>query len=171
MEVFISSDKNQNEFIDAALQTIEDKREAASQLNIDIRPVYPPRNIGRKPANIVERINQIKDAAIVLMNVTPIGTITKDERDIFVVNSGVCIEFGILIGINRIEKCHMFCSNQFQVGSISPIFHGQNIDSFDPAQTDSLKKIIGEYIDAYLRKSTDLFEKYVSSTSGTTIMR
>lgn len=171
MEVFISSDKNQNEFIGAALQTIEEKKEVAGQLNIDIKPIYPPRNIGRKPTNLIERINQIKDASIVLMNVTPIATIRRNEHDIFAINPGVCIEFGILIGINRIEKCHMFCSTQFQKGLISPLFHGQNIDSFDPNQTDSLKEIIGNYITDYLRKSTDLFEKYVRRTSGTIPLR
>lgn len=167
MEVFISSDANQKEFINASLEEIEAKKEDAGKLSIEIKSIYSPWNIGRRPTNVLERIIQIKDAAIVLMNVTPTGSIKRDGQDIPVLNSGVCIEFGILIGINRLEKCHLFCSNEFDRGQISPIFHGEHIDSFAPKKPDELRKIMGSYFDDYFRVSTNGYEKYVAEESST----
>lgn len=167
MEIFISSDSNQDYFIKNAMEEIENTKETAKKLNIEMKPVYPPWNVGRRPANIVERINQIKDASIVLMNITPIETIKIGEKMSYVLNPGVCIEFGILIGINRTDKCRLFCLGKFERGLLSPIFHNQNIDSFDLDKIELLKKLVGEYICEYLHDSTEYYEKYVTNTSGT----
>jgi hypothetical protein len=171
MDIFISSDKHQKEFITPVIEAVKNKADRLKAEGIDMKPVYPPWNIGRIPSNIVERINQIRDAHIVLMNVTPIGSIKRvideKEKEFFCVNSGVSIEFGILMGIGRLEKCRLFCSNKFDVGQISPIFHGQNIDPFDPDKPDSLKETVELYITEHLGKMDETYERYASSSSST----
>ena len=171
MDIFISSDNRQGEFIDAVLDEINRRQEAARESNIDIRPIYPPRGLGRQPASLFERINQIRTASLVMMNVTPIGSLRQTVNDtvieIPVINSGVAIEFGILMGINRIEKCHLFCSTTFRRGTISPLFLGQNIDAFDSNDTTALKAQVGTYIAEFLRRCTDEFEHLASDVSFT----
>jgi hypothetical protein len=170
MDIFISSDRHQEKFITPVLEAVRSKADRLRDEGIDMNPVYPPWNIGRVPSSMVERINQIRDAHVVLMNVTPIGSIKRvineNEIEDFCVNSGVSIEFGILMGIGRLEKCHLFCSSKFGVGNISPIYHGQNIDRFDPDKPDLLKETVELYLTEHLGKMDEKYERYASNSSS-----
>jgi len=163
MEIFISSDGRQKMFIDSVLCVAEEKRIILQSLGIDLVPIFPPRNIGCDSGDILERVLRIEGASLVFMNVTPIAT----SEEMPVINSGVCVEYGILLGIRRLEKCHLFCSKEYDRSEVSPLFHGRHIDSFRTDHQDNLKVLLNDYIDKYLARSTSEFEKRIQESSRT----
>lgn len=162
MDIFISSDNRQSFFIDNILEVIREKNEISQRLGIDIRPIYPPRNLGCDSQDIIRRILQIKDASLVFMNLTPIEVVDTE----YSLNSGVCVEYGIILSIGRRAKCHPFCNIDYRRRNLSPVFQG-NIDIFSEDDSDGFKDTIGGYIDTYLERSTSEFEKYVLSSGST----
>lgn len=96
MKVFISSDSQDFFFVDRTLEAINEKsREVNTAIGIQFEGIFPPRQV-TPGMTIQEKVEQIKDANLVLMNITP-RTVSEE----YVVNSGVLIEYGIVIGLNE----------------------------------------------------------------------
>lgn len=137
----------------------EKSQEVGDAIGIEIEAIYPPREAttGR---TVVKKVERIAEANLVLMNVS-----AKELSGECVVNPGVLIEYGILIGRNELRKLSLLCNNQTDRARLSPIFHGHDIRSFrldDEGRelTTAIKEILAEY----LKRIVEEAQKYVTST-------
>jgi hypothetical protein len=147
-KVFVSSDCNDVFFVDRTLEAIHEKSEEIhNAIGIEIQPIYPPRQTATG-MTVEDKINQIKDSDLVIMNITP--RIISDE---YVVNSGVLVEYGIVVGLNAVGNLCILCNQEFERARLSPIFHGHDIQQFiQSAEGTELKRIVKSILSNHIAK-------------------
>jgi hypothetical protein len=148
MNVFVSSDCNDTFFVDKTLESIEEKSEAVhNAIGIEIQAIYPPRQT-ITGMTVEDKINQIKNADLIIMNITP--RIIANE---YFVNSGVLIEYGIVLGLSVVENLCLLCNQQFERARLSPIFHGHDIQQFiQSVEGTELKHIVEGILSAHIAR-------------------
>jgi hypothetical protein len=121
-------------FIDTVSESIEDLR---SKLSIDaIEFIYPPRRIGGDTGKILTNVLRIREADLVIFDVTPNIISEGEER----YNSGVMIEYGIVLALenpispawSREQKLtyRVFCNATFQRGRLTPIINQESVTAY-----------------------------------------
>ena len=72
------------------------------------------------------------------------------------VNPGVLIEYGILVGLEELYKLSLFCDQSFNRQRLSPLFHGRDIQAFiaDDEGTQ-LKGLVRPILEDYMRYAID----------------
>jgi hypothetical protein len=148
MKVFVSSDCNDTFFVDKTLEAIHEKSETVhNAIGFEIQPIYPPRQ-ATTGMTVEDKINQIRDSDLVIMNITP-RIITNE----YVVNSGVLVEYGIVLGLNAVENLCILCNQEFDRARLSPIFHGHDIQQFiQSAEGTELKRIVEGILSIHIAK-------------------
>jgi hypothetical protein len=148
LKVFVSSDCDDTFFVNNVLGAIHEKsEEIRTSIGIEIQSIYPPRQttIGM---TVEDKVAQIKDSDLIIMNITP--RITSTE---YVVNSGVLVEYGIVLGLSIDENLCILCNHDIVRARLSPIFHGHDIRQF--IHTDEgveLKNIIKQILSNHIAK-------------------
>lgn len=131
MIVYLSCDVQNDFFIKIILDSINEINKATDNV---FELVYPPKKIGKDTGTVRDNILQIKQADIVVFDITP-----KIEKEIESYNSGVMIEFGIVLDLEdsaipwgRIPKpiFRIFCNSKFPRGKITPIINETSISSY-----------------------------------------
>lgn len=178
MKVFISSDSFHNFFIDKVTEVIEKKSQQLFNLaSARIKRIYPPSQRGRATqTGLLEKISKIKEADLVIMNITPLEI---DGQ--FFVNSGVLIEYGILVGLDELNKLSIFCEERYPLETLSPLFHGRDIQSFATDDNgeqlkERVRPIIEDCIKVYIgqarrivrgQKTAQEFIRHIMQGTGT----
>ena len=146
--------------MDRTLEAIEEKsQEVNTALGIQIEGVFPPRQV-TTGMTIQDKVRQIEKANFVLMNITP-----RTLSDEYVVNSGVLIEYGIVIGLNETGKLSLFCDTQNDRTRLSPVFHGHDIQAFGKDDhglqlKTMVKNILTLHIRTIVEKSRQMDQSY-----------
>ena len=146
--------------MDRTLEAINEKsQEVNTAIGIQIEGIFPPRQVALG-ITIQEKVEQIKDANLVLMNITP-RTLSGE----YVVNSGVLIEYGIVIGLNEKNKLSLFCDAQNERQRLSPIFHGHDIQAFRKDDhglqlKTTIKDILTGHIRVIVEKNKQMVQSY-----------
>lgn len=151
LRVFVSSDSNDSFFVDNTFAAIDEKSvETSSAIGILIEKIFPPRQTTIGMA-VHDKVTQIRDANLVLMNITP--NVMSEQ---YFVNSGVLIEYGIVVGLGEKEKLSMFCDQTIERQRLSPIFHGHDIQSFVRADAGvQLKSLVKNILTDHIRTIVD----------------
>jgi len=156
LKVFISSDYEDTFFVDNVLAAVHEKSEEIhNAIGIEIQPIYPPRQT-TTGMTVEDKIVQIRDSALIIMNITPRVIATE-----YFVNSGVLIEYGIVLGLSIAENLCLLCNQEFVRARLSPIFHGHDIQQF--IQTvggaelkNIIKNILSNHIAKIVKRSRQL---------------
>jgi hypothetical protein len=156
LKVFISSDCTNTFFVDKTFEAINEKsEEVRNAIGIEIQPIYPPRQ-STTGMTVEEKINQIRDSNLIIMNITP--RIVSNE---YVVNSGVLVEYGVVLGLDETENLCILCDREFERTRLSPIFHGHDIQQFSQRDEGTelknlIKSILSSHISRIVQRSRQL---------------
>lgn len=157
MNIYLSCDSS-NEFfinvIEAATKSVGKNFEPTA-----ITLVYPPRRIGPDKGSVKWNTLMIRDADLVIFEVTPrVNEMRKEVQ----YNPGVMIEFGIVLDQDsptsggtsgrswegRLPKpsYFVFCSNKFSRTRLTPLLNEVSVIAYDPADSDKLEEEVTKLI-------------------------
>lgn len=157
MRVFLSSNRGDAFFIGAVKQAVGELNGKLGPGIVDL--VYPPEGLGIDSGKILTNVLEIIRSDVVLLNVSP-------ERigDKAVTNSGVLIEYGIVLGQHSVPTAkrlpepiyRIFCGDDFHRSDLGPLMSQEDVIPFSREEagkvelTQRVVKLIQSKIDERL---------------------
>lgn len=143
MKIFISAPSEQIFFIECI-------REVASERNDDV--VFCPEDFRNlRDRTLLDKVYREMDSShLILMDLT---MVKKDDK--WYANSGVLIEYGLLVGIKSLEYVFMFCEESTDRDRFPPLIPRTEVNSYSTDDRDGFKKLIRQAIERFEREAPE----------------
>ena|SRR2546428_2250736 len=160
MKVYLSSDRDDGFFIEAARKAVANIQSKIPFGVGVIDLVYPPLALGVDTGKVLSNVLQVLEADIILINATPTPKEKGTPAEYLIHNPGVMMEYGMVLGqdsapggyrwMGRMPRPthRVFCGSEVARTLLPPVLNQEDVISFDrsPAGEKGLVKKMEEII-------------------------
>lgn len=143
MKIFISAPSEQTVFLECI-------KEVADERHDDV--VFCPEKFRTlRDRTLLDKVyREMDESHLILMDLT-----MKKINPEWYANSGVLIEYGLLVGIKSLEYVYMFCEEATDRDHLPPLIPRTEVKSYSTNDRDGLKKRIREAIEKFEREAPE----------------
>lgn len=161
MKIFLSAPKGRKAF----RKCVEEVARARND-----ECIYCPEKLRQlKDAQLLEEVKrELVESHIVLMDLS----MRKFEGDEWYPNSGVMIEFGLVMNDPKkgLGHVHLFCDKDTQRDHLPPMIPRAKVQEYSEDSPEELKTIINKLLDDFLNEAPERERKLLEAYTATTAL-
>src|SRR2546422_7821022 len=148
MKVYLSSDRNDEFFIEATKKAVANIRSKVPIGATDL--LYPPLALGVDTGKVLANVLQVLEVDIILISATPTIKEKGTPAEHLIHNPGVMMEYGMVLGQDNAPGWHrwmgriprpthrVFCGNEVARALLPPVLNQEDVIPFERSPAGEL---------------------------------